>query len=124
MPTASVSFTESSTGASVTIPITYQDAGGVPRIEMSGSQTYPVDLAMMPAAGTKVLIVWVDAHDAAGGIPTAPLTVTWTSNAVSKSQPIGPGSALLIADPSPVHGPTALSLVSTVSCVAHVAALG
>jgi len=43
---------------------------------------------------------------------------------VSKSEELSPGGAFLLASPTPTHGITALSIVTTANAVVHVYALG
>jgi hypothetical protein len=128
---ASLGYTLSGTGlASSTgsAALTFTGGGGPGRLELTGAQTYVVDLAMMPAAGLRGLLVVVDSLDAAGTAITAPVTLTWTSNAVAKSEKLMPSADapafLALANPSPVTGITALSIVTTANAVVHVACLG
>lgn len=130
MPSATIGYTLSGTGvetAAATSSLTYSGKSAA-RVELTGVDSYTFDLAMMPAAGLKGLLVIVDPLDAAGSPITAPVTVTWTSNAVAKSELISAGSEtpgfLAIGNPTPVTGITALSLASTANAVAHVVALG
>lgn len=128
---ASIGYTLSGTGIASSAgaaAITYTGGGGPGRLELTGAQTYVVDLAMMPAAGLRGLLVVVDSLDAAGSAISAPVTLTWTSNAVSKSEKLMPSTDapafLAIGNPAPVTGITALSIVTTANAVVHVSALG
>lgn len=126
--TASIGFTLTGPApATATIQITYNGQSSADRIEMTGAMTHTIDLAMMPAAGLKGLLVRLDPLDASGAAVTAPVTVTWTSNAVAKSQELSTGDSggfIAICSPSPTNGITALSITSTADCVVRVAALG
>ena len=130
MPSAIIGYTLSGTGLATkaaTSALTYSGKSDID-VTLTGVDSYTVDLAMMPAAGLKGLLVIVDPLDAAGSPITAPVTITWTSNAVSKSELISAGSEtpgfFAIGNPTPVTGITALSLTSTANAVAHVVALG
>lgn len=94
------------------------------RLELTGAQTYEIDLAMMPAAGLKGLLVEVETKDAAGATVTAPITLTWTSDGDPKSEELSPGGFFALASPTPTAGITALSIVSTANCIVRVTALG
>lgn len=130
MPSASIGYTLSGTGvesATASSSLTYSSKSAV-RVELTGVDSHTVDLTMMPAAGLKGLLVIVDPLDAAGSPVAAPVTLTWTSNATSKSEKLMPGSDtpgfLALGNPAPVTGITALSVASTSSAVVHVVALG
>lgn len=79
---------------------------------------------MMPAEGLRGLRVALDALDAAGVPVAEPITVTWTSNALEKSEELSPGGFLVLCSPRPTNGITALSITSGASCVVHVTAVG
>lgn len=128
---ASIGFSLAGTGlapATGTVALTYRGSSGIGRLEMTGAHTHVVDLAMMPAEGLKGLLVTVDSLDAAGSPITAPVTLTWTSNGVAKSEKLMPSvdavAFLAIGNPAPVTGITALSIVSTANAVVHVQCLG
>jgi hypothetical protein len=128
---ASLGYTLSGTGlasATGSAALTFTGGGGPGRLELTGAQTYVVDLAMMPAAGLRGLLVVVDSLDAAGTAISAPVTLTWTSNAVTKSEKLMPSADapafLALANPAPVTGITALSIVTTANAVVHVSAVG
>lgn len=130
MPSASIGFTLTGTGvtpSAASSSLTYSGKSEA-RIELTGVDSYTIDLAMMPAAGLKGLLVIVEPLDAADSPITDPVTVTWTSNAVSKSEKISAGPEtpgfFAIGNPSPVTGITALSLASTANAVVRIVALG
>ncbi len=110
--------------ASGSVILTYHQLASAARLELTGAQTYPIDLAMMPAAGLKGLLVIYDAIDASGVTVTAMASVRWTSNGVPKNEELSPGGLFLIASPAPANGITALSIVVTANAVIHVHALG
>ncbi len=94
------------------------------RLELTGAQTYAVDLAMMPTVGLKGLRVFVDIKDAAGATVSTPITLRWTSNSVQKSEELSPGGVFQLGSPSPTHGITALDIISTANAVVYVNAVG
>lgn len=114
----------------VSAALTYEGASPGLRLRLTGAQTYVVDLAMIPSAGLRGLLVILDPLDADGSPVTAPITLTWTSNSVSKSQELSAGTApqvpgfFALASPDPTHGITALSIVTTANAVVHVTAFG
>jgi len=57
MPSATISYGVSAPPTSGQITITYSGQGGPGRLELTGAQTYPIDLAMMPSAGLRGLLV-------------------------------------------------------------------
>lgn len=109
---------------SSTITLAYRGFSCAERVEITGAATYAIDLAMMPAAGLKGLVVEVDTTDATGAAVTTPITVRWTSGGVQKEQELSPGGFFALASPSPVNGITALAIVTTAAAVVHVTALG
>jgi hypothetical protein len=129
MPSATLGFTLTGpaplTGSSA---LSYRGHGGSDRIELTGAQTYTIDLAMMPAAGLKGLLVQVDPVDADNNPITAPVTVRWTSNAVEKEEELSPGvdlpAFLVLCSPAPAAGITALEIESTANAVVRVQCLG
>lgn len=127
MPTATFTMACAGPTMGATITLTYKSAGELPRLEIAGAGTYAVDLAFVPAAGCKGLLVIVDALDASGS-PAAPIEVEWTSNALTKSEELAPSvdqpAALMLASPAPVNGITALSIITTGPAVVHVLGLG
>lgn len=106
------------------ISVTYSGLSEMPRLELTGAQTYEIDLAWAPSEGLKGLVVTLDTADAAGAVVEDPIAITWTSNAVSKSEELSPGGAFLICSPTPTNGITALSIVTTANAVVRLAALG
>lgn len=106
------------------VDLPHTGIGGAGRIQLTGAQTYDIDLAMMPTAGLKGLVVQVDATDGAGDTVTTPVTLQWTSNATVKSEELSPGGFLALCSPSPVNGITALSIITTANAVVHVTAIG
>lgn len=129
--TVAATFGFSLTGpvpSAATVNLTARGVGGAPRVELTGAQTYEIDLEMMPAEGLKGMLVVLEPLDAEGSPIEAPITVTWTSNSVEKSEEISattdrPGF-IALCSPSPVNGITALSIVTTANAVVHVTALG
>lgn len=129
MPTATIGFTLTGPAPSTgTTEITYRGAAPGLRIELTGAQTYTIDLAMMPAEGLKALLVVVETVDADNNPITAPVTVRWTSNGVQKEEELSPSvdqaAFLAIGSPAPVNGITALEIESTANAVVRVSALG
>jgi len=124
MPSATLTFTCSSPPLSAQIALTYTGLGHIVRLELTGAQTYPVDLGMIPAEGCKGVLVLVGEKDAAGAALTAPVTLRRTSNAVSKDEEISGGGAFMIASPSPANGITAISIVTTANAVVQIIVLG
>lgn len=123
----SITLAASLTGPAPMAPsvlLAYRGFTGAVRLELTGAQTYEVDLAMMPAEGLKGLLVEVETKDAAGATVTAPITLTWTSNGDPKSEELSPGGFFALASPTPTNGITALSIVSTANCIVRVTALG
>lgn len=116
---ATLTASISTPAVSVTSHLTFTGEGGAGRLELTGAVTYVLDLAMVPAAGCRGLLVVVDLADAAGVAATAPVTLTWTSNAVSKSEEVSPGGFLALSSPTPAHGVTALSIITTANAVVH-----
>ena len=124
MPASVLSFAVADPAVTAQVTVSYRGSTGLQRLELTGAQTYTVDLAMMPAAGLRGLHVTVDDHDAAGAPVTTPIRIGWTSNAISKSEELSPGGVFQIASPRPVAGITALSIITTANAVVHLAALG
>lgn len=108
----------------VRVPVVYTIGGGPGRIVFTGAQTVTLDLSTMPAAGLRALRIVYDAVDDTGTAVTAGLRVNMTTGLGSASLPLGPGGALMLADPNVTGGISALSLVSTAPGVAHVTAAG
>lgn len=125
MPSATLSFALTGpTPLAASVALTYRGFSNAGRVELTGAQTYEIDLAMMPAAGLKGLCVQIDTVDAANNTVTASITLTWTSNGTEKSEELSPGGFLALGSPSPTNGITALSITSTANAVIHVTALG
>jgi len=131
MPTPYVAFSVSIDGPlprSQASQLLYHGHGGAGRIVLTGAMSYDVDLAMIPAAGLKGLLVVVDPLDASDVVVTDPVIVTWTADGVESSialRPVETAAAwVAIACPSPVDGIVGLTLTSTSDAVAHVVALG
>jgi hypothetical protein len=131
MPTAVLGFSLTGTGVvpvADSTEITYTGAAPGLRLELTGSQVYEVDLAMMPAEGLRGLLVIVEAVDQGGNPIAAPVVVRWTSNAVEKEEELAPGVGLaaffLLCSPAPTAGITALEIESTADAVVIVHALG
>ena len=107
-----------------TVEITYSACTSIARLELTDAQTYPIDLAMMPDAGLRGLLVVIDAVDADNNPVTDPVTVRWTSNGATKNEKLTPGGFVALGQPTAEDGITALSIVSTASCVVAVYAIG
>lgn len=123
----SLTFSASLTGPAPVAPsvsLTYHGHTHLGRLELTGAQTYDVDLAMMPAAGLKGLLVELDTKDAAGATVTDAVSVRWTSNSVQKSEELSPGGFFALCSPTPVNGITALSIISTANAIVRLTALG
>ena len=108
----------------VRVSLQYDASASLGRLPLTGAQTYEVDLALIPAAGLKGLLIYVERVDAAGAEVTTPISMAWTSNGDDKSEELSPGGALLLVSPNPQHGITALSIVTTSNALVHVYALG
>lgn len=125
MPTASLAASLSPSSLSLpAVTIVYSEAGGSPRLALTGAQTYPIDIAMMPSAGLRGLRIAYATTDAAGVAVTAPLSIRLTVASVVQTLPLSPGGFLALADPSPSSGITAISIVTTGNAVVSVEALG
>lgn len=110
--------------ATKTATITYTGLSCADPIQITGAQTYAIDLAMMPAAGLRVLRVEVDTTDAAGDTVSTPITLQYTANNVQHSLELSPGGHVGIASPAPTNGITALSIITTANAVVRVTAAG
>lgn len=124
MPTATLGFNLSAPLDSGAVSLTHSQATALGRLEFAGAATHVIDLAAMPAAGLRGLLIVVEATDADGAAVTAPISIHWTSNSIAKVEELSPGGAFLLASPSPTNGITALSIVATATCVVRVYAMG
>lgn len=128
MPTATLTFGLSTVPIALSSLITYSGEGGAGRVEFTGAGSHALDLAMMPAAGCKGVLIAVEPKDAAGAPITAPISIHWTSNGIAKVDELtaAPGSwgVWMISSPSPVNGITALSIAVTAPAVVHAYLLG
>ena len=102
--------------------------GGPGRVALTGSGTYVCDVAFLPSAGAKGIVVLLDAVDDNGNNVTAPITIRRVVNGVTINDELsaaaGVGGFFGIASPSPTHATTALSILYTAACVVHVYILG
>lgn len=124
MPSALMVYGLRDTPLNGSISVTYSGLSEMPRLELTGAQTYDFDLAWAPSEGLKGLVITFDTTDGAGAAVEDPITLTWTSNVVSKSEELSPGGAFLLCSPTPTNGITALSIVTTANAIVRVAALG
>ena len=106
------------------ILLSYGGSGGPGRVALTGSATYTVDAAFLPAAGAKLVLVTVDTVDDTGSPVLTPITIRRIVNGVTINDPLGPGGVFLLADPAPSADTTALSIVHTANAVVHVYLLG
>lgn len=90
-------------------------------IPLTGSQTYNVDLAMLPANGAQAWMVRVDMVDASGAPVSTPVRVNFTPGGYRY---VVPGGFVAECAPKGSVGVTALQLVSTANAVAHVTVMG
>lgn len=86
-------------------------------IALTGSQTYNIDLAMIPANGCQCWMVRVEMTDANGAPVSAPVRVNFTPGGYRM---IPPGGAILEMAPKTTVGITTLQLVSTANALVHV----
>lgn len=86
-------------------------------LNLTGAGTKVVDMGTIPAAGAKAVLVKVDA-----GASVTPITVA--INGGSQPVQVSAGGFILISNPSPTAGITALTITHTSSCVVRVWALG
>lgn len=129
MPSLALGFTLAGPAPAVdSTDITYSGFSGGLRLELTGAQTYVIDLAMMPAAGLRGLLVVLESLDAAGSPVTAPITVECARGEETSSFEVSATATeigfLALGSPDPTAGITGLSIVSTASCVVRVTALG
>lgn len=129
MPSLALGFTLSGPSpATDTTDLTYTGATGAIRLALTGAQTYVIDLAMMPAAGLRGLLVVLESLDAAGSPVTAPITVEWsrgeTIHEIEVSATATEIGFFSLGSPDPTAGITGLSIISTASCVVRVTACG
>ncbi len=89
-------------------------------IALTGSMTYDIDLAMLPAAGCQGWLVRIETLDAAGAPVSAPVRVNFTGG----YRMLPPGGFICEGAPHTTTGITTLQLVSTANALAHVSAAG
>lgn len=125
MPSLTFGFTLGGPApATASVALSYSGFSNADRIELTGAQSYEVDLEMMPAAGLKALLVQVDTTDAAGSPVTTPIRIEWISGLVTKSEEISPGGFFALCSRTPVNGVTALTIITTANAVVRVSACG
>ena len=129
MPTLAIGFTLNGPAPATDITdITYSGFSGGLRLELTGAQTYVIDLAMMPAAGLRGLLVVLESLDAAGSPVTAPITVQWSRGEeihdIEVSATATEIGFISLGSPDPTAGITGLSIITTASCVVRVTACG
>lgn len=89
------------------------------RYDLVGSGTKVVDLAAIPAAGAKAVMVEVDASSDPAAAP-----VMVTLNDGTEPVELAPGGFLVISNPKPVASITAISLAHTTASTVRVRVLG
>jgi hypothetical protein len=127
MPAATftMSVAASSAPSPASVAVTYGNIGGTPRLELTGVETYAIDLAMMPAAGIKGLYITMDTTDAAGATVSTPITIRRVVGGVTINEPLGPGDAFAFTNAGVTSGgTTALTLISAANAVVHIYAIG
>lgn len=124
MPYATIGLTCSAAPVPAPTRFQYTEIAGPQRLELAGAQTYNVDLAMMPPSGCCAVEVTSEAQDDAGNAITAPVVLSITSNAQTKTLELMPGGLFAHVDPNPSHGITGLSITTTVTSILHVTAFG
>lgn len=90
-------------------------------IALTGSQTYNVDLAMLPSNGAQGWMVRVGTTDANGAPVSTPVRVNFTPGGYRY---IPPGGWIQEAAPHTTVGVTALQLVSTANALVTISAVG
>lgn len=85
-------------------------------LKLSGAGTKVVDMGTIPAGGAKAVLVKLDAGS---GIPPIDVIVNGGNQPVQ----VSPGGFILVSNPTPTTGITALSIVYTAPCTVRVWAL-
>lgn len=125
MPTSTLSCSVTDPPApNASVQVVFHGSTGEQRIELTGAQTYAIDLVMVPTAGLRGLRVVYEPLAADGTAASANITIRRTVNGVSRDEPLSPGGWLAFADPAPTAGTTALSIISTADAVVRVLGLG
>lgn len=123
---ATYGIADSTGGANLAgkVALSYTGESVAGQLTLTGATTYTIDLAMMPAAGLRFLLVSLGTLDGSGAAVSAPVTIHATSNSLAWSLELSPGGVFQFANPAPVHSITALQIISTANAVVYVAGLG